>query len=237
MIDEDVKATAIEFAKKNKNRLAKEFTDTAKYPPAKQAVSVFMAGSPGAGKTEYSKNFINFLENTTGRSLVRIDSDDIRSLMPEYIGSNSHLFQGATSLVVEKIHDLVLHQNQDFILDGTMAKYDKALNNIKRSIIKNRMVFIFYLYQDPKIAWEFTKAREKIENRNIPKTAFIEQFFGAKETIEQLLKYFDDKITVFLVNKNFKDNTVKNNIKVMPNSRIDDYLVISYTKDELIETL
>lgn len=135
MTDEEMRVAAIEFAKHNKNRIAKEFANIANYPSVKKAVSIFMAGSPGTGKTEYSKNLIEFFENNIERSLVRIDSDDVRLMIPCYTGENSHLFQGATSLIVEKIHDLVLHQEQDFILDGTMAKYDKALDNIKR---KNR---------------------------------------------------------------------------------------------------
>jgi UDP-N-acetylglucosamine kinase len=67
---------------------------------------------------------IKILEKDKERQVVRIDNDEIRPLIPGYIGNNSHLFQGATSLIVEKIHDLVLRQGQSFILDNTFAQYE-----------------------------------------------------------------------------------------------------------------
>ena len=99
MTDEEIREQAIEFAKKNKVRIAKELTDPTKYLPSARPISVFMAGSPGAGKTEYSKELIEILEKDD-RRFVRIDGDDIRSRIPGYNGNNSHLFQGAISMRV-----------------------------------------------------------------------------------------------------------------------------------------
>jgi adenylylsulfate kinase-like enzyme len=97
MTNEKIRAQAIKFAKRNKNYIAKKLTDPAKYTPSKTPISVFMAGSPGAGKTEYSKNLIKVLEKGNQRQVIRIDSDDIRPLIPGYTGRNSHLFQEAVS--------------------------------------------------------------------------------------------------------------------------------------------
>ena len=47
-----------------------------------------MAGSPGAGKTEYSKRFVDGVKKDTGASIVRIDGDEIREILPQYNGSN-----------------------------------------------------------------------------------------------------------------------------------------------------
>lgn len=124
MTDEEIRKSAIEFARKNKVRIAKELTDPNKYIPSARPISVFMAGSPGAGKTEYSKELIKILEKDNERRVVRIDSDDIRSYFSDYNGNNSHLFQGAVSLIVEKMHDLVLHCSQHFVLDGTFSQKD-----------------------------------------------------------------------------------------------------------------
>ncbi|MBU3965346.1 zeta toxin family protein [Patescibacteria group bacterium] len=183
MIDNNTREAAIEFAKKNKNRIAKELTGIAKYAPDSVPISVFMAGSPGAGKTEFSKNLIKLLEDDNERRVIRIDGDEIRRFIPGYTGNNSQLFQGAISLIIEKTHDHVLHQKQSFVFDGTFSNYCKALQNINRSLAKGRPVFIFYIYQKPEVAWMFTKAREIVEGRNIPKGAFIKEFLGAKDTI------------------------------------------------------
>lgn len=237
MTDEEIRAQAVEFAKRNKVRIAKELTDTAKYAPDVVPISVFMAGSPGAGKTEFSKSLIKILEEDKERRAVRIDGDEVRPLIPGYTGSNSHLFQGAISLIVEKMHDLVLHNRQSFVLDSTFAQYKKAADNIRRSLEKSRAVFIFYIYQKPEVAWRFTQAREAAEGRNIPKEAFIEQFLGARETINQVSHEFGGKVVIFFVKKDFEKNAVENIAKIGPNERVDDYIAERYTKGELEKRL
>ncbi|WP_369700297.1 zeta toxin family protein [Halomonas sp. I5-271120] len=46
----------------------------------------------------------------------------MRDHFPGYTGNNSWLFQRAVSIVVDKIHDLMLNQRQSFILDGTLSR-------------------------------------------------------------------------------------------------------------------
>lgn len=234
MDNNQIQFNALAFAKKHKKQLAKSFTDINQYLPDDQPVSVFMAGSPGAGKTEFSKNIISIIEKDKNRSIIRIDSDDVRHLLPGYTGSNSYLFQGATSLVVEKIHDLALFQKQSFVLDGTFSKIDKAIDNIQRSLHKNRQTIIFYVYQNPILAWKFTQKREKAEGRNIPKESFIDQFFGAKNTINLIREKFGEELSIFVVKKNFENKIVEKPIKIKPGDpSIDEYIKASYTQDEL----
>lgn len=238
MENDEIISQAIKFAKSEKEKIARELTDIDKYKPDKNPVSVFMAGSPGAGKTEFSKRLIQIFEKDRERQVVRIDADDIRPLMPGYTGNNSFLFQGAVSLVVEKIHDNVLHQNQSFIFDQTFSKYEKAKSNIKRSLDKKRPVLIFYVYQEPKVAWDFTQARELLEGRNIPKKAFIEQFLGAKNTVSKILRDYGGLAPVFIVKKNFETNVVDDVVEVdYSKHSIDYYFTDSYTEDDLNKIL
>ncbi len=238
MTDEEIRLAAVEFAKQNKIRIAKELTDPLKYEADVVPISAFMAGSPGAGKTEFSKSLIKILEGDNERRVVRIDGDEVRPLIPGYAGNNSRLFHGAVSLVVEKVHDLVLHQRQSFVFDSTFAKYEKATDNIKRSLEKSRPVFIFYIYQRPEIAWKFTQAREAAEGRNIPKLAFIEQFLGAREVVSRVSDYFGDKVVIFFVKKDFEKNTVENIVKIESGKTlIDDYIQERYTRDNLEQCL
>jgi len=235
---EKIKQAADEFARANKKRIAKELTDTSKYAPDDVPFSVFMAGSPGAGKTEVSKALINTLEAGKKHKVIRIDGDELRRLIPGYTGSNSYLFQGAVSILVDKTHDLALDKKQTFLLDGTFSKYDKAVNNIKRSLARNRLVMIFYVYQQPQVAWKFTEAREKLESRNIPKSAFIDSLIESRETIYRIRKDFDDKVVIFLVKKNFETHNVEEIIAITQDGKqIDDYLEKAYTKDELEKLL
>lgn len=238
MTDEEIRLAAVKFAKQNKIRIAKELTDTARYLPDIVPIFAFMAGSPGAGKTEFSKSLIKILEGDNERRVVRIDGDEVRLFIPGYTGNNSHLFQGAISLIVEKMHDLVLHNKQSFVLDSTFAKYEKAADNVRRSLEKNRPVFIFYIYQKPEVAWKFTQAREAAEGRNIPKPAFIDQFLGAREVVSRVLDDFADKVAVFLVKKDFEENTVENIVKIEPDkAQIDNFIQERYTRNNLEQCL
>ena len=232
-----IKAQAEKFAKENKKRLAKELTDISKYIPDEKPISVFMAGSPGAGKTESSKNFLDDLEAHTKHKVIRIDGDEIRKHMPGYTGANSYLFQKAISIIIDVVHDLTLDQKQTFLLDGTLSSYERARLNINRSLSRNRRVFIFYVYQSPAVAWKFTQARETTEGRNIPKEAFIEKFISARNVVDQIRKEYDGRVVIFLVKKNFETHEVEDIIKIEKDGpQIDHYIQERYTESDL-ETL
>jgi hypothetical protein len=123
-------------------------------------------------------------------------------------------------------------------MDGTLFDYEKAAKNIRRSLSKGRAVFIFYVYQEPTVAWKFTVAREKVEGRNIPKSAFIDAFLGARDTVERIRQEFGKQIVIFFVQKDFEKNEVEVVVNLeLEGKQIDDYLPQRYTKDELEKLL
>ena len=103
----DIKNAALAFARANKLKIADSLTDTEMLPPNEMPVSVFMAGSPGAGKTEFSKRLVESFGKRRPK-VIRIDGDELRAYFPPYKGNNSKLFQGGISILVDKIHDLAL---------------------------------------------------------------------------------------------------------------------------------
>ena len=189
-----------------------------------------MAGSPGAGKPEYSKNLIKGFE---GKS-VRIDADEIRSFIPEYNGKNSDEVQGAAALGVEKLYDYVLDRKKSFVLDGTFANFDVSCKNIERSVRRGRPTFIFYIYQDPKVAWDFTKAREAVEGRRVPVETFVDAFFRAKENVDRIKERFGSSVTVYIVEKNFSNGVQR---IFVDEDKIDKYIKINYNKEKLLSIL
>lgn len=231
------KQQAEEFARLNKKRIAAELTDVSKYAPDETPVSIFMAGSPGAGKTEYSENLLAILEKNKKHKVIRIDGDELRKYLPGYTGFNSYLFQGAISAIVNSMHDAALKQKQTFLLDGTFAKYQKAAENVSRSLSRDRQVFVFYVYQRPEVAWKFTQAREIVEGRNIPKEVFIRRFIDARETVGEIRKNFDGRVVIFLVKKNFETHAVEDIIEIEAGKQIDDYLEQIYTVEDLEKLL
>ncbi len=224
-----IQEEALVFARANKKNIATRFTDKSRFAPEESPVSVFMAGSPGAGKTETSIELLVALSEKA-IEILRIDPDDLRHELPNYTGDNSWLFQKGVSVLVEKIHDFALKQKQSFLLDGTLSNYDKAKQNISRSLKKRRVVQILYIYQEPKLAWEFVQSREAVEGRHILPEHFIEQYFAARKVVNRLKSEFGADIKVDLLLKN-TDNT--NRFYKAGVDQIDNHVPEKYTPADL----
>lgn len=199
--EERIEQEAIRFAKANRTEIARRLADPAVYAPEEQPVSVFMAGSPGAGKTEASIELLR-LKGADGSKILRIDPDELRAELPGYSGANAWLFQRAVTPLVERMHDLALKQKQSFLLDGTLASYDVANRNIHRSLDKGRPVQILYVYQEPEQAWKFVRAREAGEGRRIEPEDFIRQYFAARQVVNRLKAELGKAVQVDLLMKN-----------------------------------
>lgn len=226
---EKIRQAAVEFAKTNKKAIARRLTDPARFVAEANPVSVFMAGSPGAGKTEASIELLAKLASN-GSEVLRIDPDELRSEFVGYSGDNSFLFQGAVSILVEKIHDMALDQKQSFLLDGTLSKYEIAKRNIERSLKKGRTVQILYVYQEPMLAWKFVQARELAEGRLIKPEDFVEQYFAAREVVNRIKNELGTAIRVDLLLKN-NDNSRRAYEAGI--ERIDSHIPEKYNPDDL----
>lgn len=231
--EKKIEHEALEFARKHKKAIAKRLTDSARFLPEEDPVSVFMAGSPGAGKTEASIELLAMVEAGSSE-ILRIDPDELRTEFISYTGDNSWLFQRGISVLVEKVHDLALKQQQSFLLDGTLSNYEKAEQNIVRSLKKRRFVQILYVYQDPMLAWEFVTSREAVEGRRIRPQHFIEQYFAARNVVNELKAKFRAEIRVDLLLKN-TDNSHRSYKAGI--DRIDNHIPEKYTPTHLAKML
>ena len=126
--------------------------------------------------------------------------------MPKYNGKNAYLFQGAVSLMIEKVLDYVFRKNIHFLLDGTFSYLEVARKNIKRAISKNRLIQINYVYQPEDVAWGFTQEREKVMNRRITKEIFDDSCKNAKMVVAQIKEEFRENVKVDLIVRNVKTN-------------------------------
>lgn len=222
---------AIQFARKKKNKKEIAFKLLYEIESSSVPYSIFMAGAPGAGKTEFARQIMkDFPANT----IVHIDGDDLRELLPGYTGNNSHLFQGAISNLVDYIHDCVLRNNISFLLDGTLAEESIAFQNLNRSLKRGRRVMIFFIIQDPLVSWKYTVAREKKEGRRIQKDVFIDRYVKSYRTVKKILEKYDKTVEVILVKKNYDTHKV-DSIHVLRagESNIDEYVEKIYNKNEL----
>lgn len=241
----DISEQAIDYVKKNHKKIVEDLCPNKMYKPFPSPTSIFMAGSPGAGKTEFSKRFIGPFSTAINKDLreknipheftmIRIDPDELREMLPGYDGSNSDLFQGAVALAVNKILDYTMHNKINFLLDGTFASERIVKSNIERCIKKSRAINIIYKYQDPVLAWKLTKAREAIEGRKVPIEAFIDDLFQAKYNVNKIKEIYKDKINVTFLEVSYEKNVRKVELNI---DNIDNYLKIKYTKEELKQIL
>src|SRR5699024_9516874 len=119
---------SLKYAKENKKVMVSSIIEGKEKETEKTAI--FMAGSPGAGKTEVTQ-----ILTSLNRNLCVIDADKFRILFPGYVGNNSDDFQRGASLLVDASLDLVLKKGYSFILDGTFAA-SKVDQNIERTLKK-----------------------------------------------------------------------------------------------------
>jgi UDP-N-acetylglucosamine kinase len=189
-----------------------------------------MAGSPGAGKTESSIELLKKFPTP----IIRIDVDELRKEFGDYKGNNAYLFQAGASVLLERIHDLALQQKQSFLLDGTLSRLDIAERNIQRSLAKARTVQILYVYQDPRLAWDFVVAREAAEGRRVRIEDFITQYFGARDVVNELKRRYAKAIQVDLLLKNLDNSQRSYKAGV---DQIDNHIPEKYTRADLEQML
>lgn len=203
--EEEIRSRAIAYVKASKKQIKKKFADPFLYPKSDRPVAIFMSGSPGAGKTEVSKQLIKVFKEPT----VRIDADEIRDILPGYTGSNASLFQGAAALGVEKVLDFCIGKSRSFVLDGLLADSIKAQQNIRRCLDHKFQVIILYVYQQPELAWNFTQIREKVEGRNISKEVFIHGLIESRSVSQKLKEEFGSRIRLLVLEKDYQNGVQK----------------------------
>lgn len=243
---------ACQFINSKKEELIDKFI-TKNNPLKLGFITIFMAGSPGAGKTEFSRRYIPLVFDNKNEKmikflnqrgidiasveslLVRIDVDEIREFLPQYSKTNietgekgnAHVIQKAANKGLDILRDHCLANEISFIHDGTFGNYSTMKEIIKKSIRADRDVQINYLYLDPLVAWGFTKAREYLEGRNIIKEKFIEQYFSSRENVDKIKQEFGGQVKVNCILKNNKNEVDE----IMLNQEsVDLYLQSKYSR-------
>ena len=215
------------WARKNKRAFANKMITDTKVITHPEPAAFFMAGLPGAGKTEFTVNLIKEIE----LKVVRIDMDEIATYIDSYDPLQADAFRGAASDILNAVYDRVLHRKVDFIMDGTFRS-SHSLSNIERALRKGYTVKVLYIHQAPDVAWSFTKARERIEKRAIDRDGFIQGYFDIHDNIRSLNNEQYAGVTVDLVAKD-EANKVGLWYENISLKDIDQFVNTRYTRDEL----
>jgi predicted ABC-type ATPase len=165
MTEEEAKAWVKD--KTNQKKVIEEFF--ARDKPRSAKVAFFMAGIPGAGKTEFTQNALK--EVSSG--LISIEHDELVEYIDGYKPENYYNFRKAGSALVTRIFDECLKNGYAFIFDGTLSS-ENGIRNINKCFKHEYSVVVVYILQDVKMAWGLTQARELVKKRAIEKSGFIE---------------------------------------------------------------
>lgn len=218
---------ALLWAKKNSRSLIRELSAKHNISTESEPTCVFMAGLPGSGKTEFTKRFIE----ASGIDFVRIDMDEIASNIIGYLPERANEFREAATLIENKLFDAVLKKKYDFVMDGTFRSKNSILG-IERALKHNFDVKIIYIFQDPRVAWNYTCAREKVEHRAIDFDGFTQTYYEILENLKKLNNIDSGKFSLDLVIKD-KDNNVLKLYKNIKPPSIDQFVNIEYNKESL----
>lgn len=233
--ENQIKQEAIDYAKATRNQLVNDILSGSGCAHEKQPLVMFMAGAPGAGKTEVSQIVTSIFNKNRTPKVLRVDPDEFRSHFPSYTGDNSHLFQMAVVKVVEKLLDKLLHKKYSFILDGTFSSPVVARKNVARAINKGYQVTVTYVYQPPEVSWHFVCAREIKEGRRIKKEIFAEQYLSSISTVNQIKKEFGTNVQLDVLIRNF--NNSKETKVLLDQEKIAETSLAKYTHSQLMSLL
>ncbi|WP_165785210.1 zeta toxin family protein [Aliarcobacter cryaerophilus] len=203
---------ATDYLNQNKNTFLQKYT--ANINPIDEKIAIFTAGMSGVGKTELS---IFFKE--TNPNFLHIDTDTIRDFFKPvgYDGQNSDLFQKASSRGFNELFNYSLKQGFSIILDSNLSNVDLASQNIERLIKRCYNVDIYYLYNDPKVCFEYATRREVVTHRKVPKDVFIKSNINSYNTVLELKLIFQESINLHFIDKT-NDSFYKN---------VDDAFIIN----------
>lgn len=226
MSDEEkkIEEEAFKWIKKHKKELFAKFAGSS-YHSDSVPTTIFMAGSPGAGKTEFARRLVEIFNQKP----IIIDADEIRKIIPGYAGKNAYLFQRAANKGVNFLYDYARSKNFNVILDGTFA-YSGASENVENSLKHNRNVEIYFLFQDPVLSWNFTKEREIKERRNVPKSVFISTFIKSIANVDKVKQEYGSKIKLNIVVKDFEKGFRSLDLN---KDKLESFLPKVYTEEEL----
>lgn len=183
--DEETIRKAAEWAEKHKEEIAEKviFKGSAR----KDKECILMAGSPGAGKTETVRNL------KLDKAFTILEADAIREMNDYYEKTkgdkkgNAHLIQKAASIGLNHCRKICMEKEIAFVQDTTLQNHGSR-DLIKKLLKAEWTVKILFVFQHPKNAWRFTKAREIAEGRGVPKESFAESFTNIFKNLEHIQK-------------------------------------------------
>ena len=201
----ELEKKAIEYLNQNKQIFLEQYSN--KIKPLDEKNAIFTAGMSGVGKTEFG---IFFKERNP--DFLHIDTDDIRDFFKPvgYDGQNSNIFQKVASRGFNELFNYSLKQEYSIILDSNLSNISQAIQNIERLLKRGYNIQIYYLYNNPKVCFEYATRREIVTHRKVPKDVFIRSNINSYNTVLEIKSIFKNSINLHFIDK--RTNTFYQNV-------------------------
>ncbi len=160
--------------------------------------SIFLAGAPGAWKTEFLETVLNDLRE----NFIVIDIDMYRKSFKWYNGENSSEYQKTSVRVADKVLKFCFKNELNFIFDGTFRNYNKVKQNFKQCEKYERKCLVALVFQDPRVSFYYTFLRKLKKKRNVPIDVFVDGFYGSIESVFLVKKHFKN-VDIIIANKKY----------------------------------
>lgn len=152
-----------------------------------EPIAILMGGSPASGKSTFLRKYAPYLLK---EEILKVDADEIRSMLPEYKGYNASQTHLETKDIVNTLlsdKTIGIPCKYDVIYDGTMNSTKSYLPLI--SLLKSLGYKIFIVYID-KVPEEVVKKRAleryKKSGRFVPMEIIDDFFSKGKTALEEL---------------------------------------------------
>ena len=194
----EIEQKAINYLNKNKQTFLEQYTED--ITPIEEKFAIFTAGMSGAGKTEFA---IYLKENNP--KILHIDTDEIRNFFEPigYDGQNSNAFQKVASRGFNELFNFAIKNNYSMILDSNFSNVSQAIQNIERLLKRGYNISIYYIYNDPKVCFEYATRREIVTHRKVPKDVFVRSNENSYRTVLEIKNIFKEKLTLNLIDKRY----------------------------------
>lgn len=170
-------------------------------------VVIFMAGTMGVGKG-YTRDRIGELGFYAPEDFVKIDYDDIKQKLPEYLEisqlHNSAVSKQAGSIihaesafVAEIAQQFAIDQRYNLIIDGSLNDlqwFEGVFKDFKASGYTIKLVYVSS--DDLDVVEENANHRGKVEGRFVTRKEIEENYKAVSKTVESLKKYTDFTLEV-----------------------------------------
>lgn len=221
----NTKEWAISLADFLISQFEKEWID--KFKIDHSTSTIFLAWAPWAWKTEFLETVL------ISESFMVIDIDKYRCYFEWYNWKNADLYQDTSSRVATKIFEYCLKKDLKIIFDWTLTS-EIWLKNIKKSLEKNRKIWIILIYQDPVISYWYTIVRQENNERKVSMEAFLRIYYNSiKYCFEITKKYKNINFVIWSKNKNRE----RKQIVFYNKDKFDKYFMVEYNQKALKEKL